>query len=81
MKNQIIIPVSSTHPEEQLQALVMALIHSYGLTTVLGEMHDGLHNHYEQGRMDYKVQGPILDSINVAWTVADQLLEKNQTQK
>ena len=80
MENQIIIPVSSTHPDEQLQALIMALIHAYGLTEVLGCMHEGLLTHYDQDRTDYKVQGPILDSINVAWTLADQLLKKEEGQ-
>ena len=78
MKNQIIIPVSSTHPDEQLQALVMALIHSYGLTAVLDAMHEGLLIQYDQDRMEYPIQRPILDSINVARTVTAQLLEEGQ---
>ena len=78
MENQIIIPVSSTHPDEQLQSLIMALIHAYGLSDVLGCMHEGLLTHYDQARTDYKVQGPILDSINVAWTLAEKLLEEGQ---
>ena len=78
METQIIIPVSSTHPHDQLQCLVMALIHSYGLTAVLDAMHEGLLTQYDQDRVTYQVQGPILDSINVARTVTAQLLEEGQ---
>ena len=76
MKNQIIIPVSSTHPDEQLQGLVMGLVLGYGLTKVLDAMHEGLLQHYDEIRMDSQVQRPVLDAINVASVVADQLLEK-----
>ncbi|ESA35959.1 hypothetical protein N836_09575 [Leptolyngbya sp. Heron Island J] len=76
MENHITIPVSQTHPNEQLQAMVMALIHSYGLTAVLDAMYQGLLLQYDQDRIEHQKQGPILDSINVARTVADQLLEE-----
>ena len=78
MKNQIIIPIGPTHPDEQLQGFVMALIHGYGLTAVLDAMHEGLLTHYDESRMEPHVQRPILDSINVASVIADQLLKEDQ---
>lgn len=78
MKNQITIPISSDHPDEQLQAMVMGLVLSYGLTAVLDAMHEGLLQHYDQIRMDHNIQQPVLDSINVASVVADQLLKEDQ---
>ena len=78
MENQIIIPISSDQPDKQLQAFVMALVHSYGLTAVLDEMFEGLLTHYDERRVNYRVQGPILDSINVARTIAHQLQQEGQ---
>ena len=74
----ITIPISSDQQDKQLQAFVMALIHSYGLTAVLDEMFEGLLTHYDESRVNYKVQGPILDSINVARTIAYQLLQEGK---
>ncbi|MEM9006535.1 MAG: hypothetical protein AAGE59_23790 [Cyanobacteria bacterium P01_F01_bin.86] len=80
MENQIIIPLNSDDQEQQLQAFVMALIHSYGLTAVLDAMFEGLLVHYDEIRLDHRVQRPVLDSINVASVVADQLLQKEEGQ-
>ncbi|MFG6094380.1 hypothetical protein SPB21_03980 [Leptothoe sp. ISB3NOV94-8A] len=79
MENQITIPVSQTHSDDQLQSFLMALIHGYGLTAVLDAMYQGLLIHYDQDRVEYQTQGPILDSINVARTVAEKLLEEEQS--
>ncbi|MEM9804651.1 MAG: hypothetical protein AAF959_05180 [Cyanobacteria bacterium P01_D01_bin.56] len=79
MKTQITIPVNSDYPNEQLEAVVMALVYSYGLTKVLDAIHEGLLHHYDQIRLDYEIQQPVLDSINVASVVADQLLKEDQT--
>ncbi|MEM9264559.1 MAG: hypothetical protein AAGA46_03450 [Cyanobacteria bacterium P01_F01_bin.13] len=76
MSNQITIPINSDHSEEQLQSFVMALILSYGLVKVLDAIHEGLMTHYDEIRMDGKIQRPVLDSINVASVVAEQLLEE-----
>ena len=76
MKTTITIPLNSDYPSEQLQAIVMALVHSYGLPAVLTAMHQGLLEHYDETRTPHNIQGPVLDSINVASVVADQLLQK-----
>ena len=78
MKNQITIPINPDHPDEQLQAIVMGLVLSYGLTKVLDAIHEGLLQHYDQIRLDHEIQHPVLDSINVASVVADQLLKEGQ---
>ena len=78
MKNQITIPINPDHPDEQLQAIVMGLVLSYGLTKVLDAIHEGLLQHYDQIRLDHEIQQPVLDSINVASVVADQLLKEGQ---
>lgn len=78
MKNQITIPINSDHPDEQLQAMAMGLVLSYGLTKVLDAIHEGLLHHYDQIRLDYEIQQPVLDSINVASVVAQQLLKEDQ---
>lgn len=78
MKNQITIPINSDHPDEQLQAIVMGLVLSYRLTKVLDAIHEGLLHHYDQVRLDHDIQRPVLDSINVASVVADQLLKEGE---
>ena len=79
MTNQITIPISSDHPDEQLQAMVMGLILSYGLTKVLDAIHEGLLHHYDEIRMNHVIQRRVFDSINVASVVADQLLKEEQS--
>ena len=77
MKETVItIPISSDQHDKQLQAFVMALIHSYGLVAVLDAMHEGLLHHYDEICLDGQIQRPVLDSINVASVVAEKLLEE-----
>lgn len=79
MEKQIIVPINSNHPDEQLRSIAMALIHSYGLVKTLDAMHEGLQSHYENIRLDHDIQRPVLDSINVASVVAEQLLKEEES--
>ncbi|MFG6095130.1 hypothetical protein SPB21_07760 [Leptothoe sp. ISB3NOV94-8A] len=75
---QITIPISPDQSDKQLEAFVMALIHGYGLSAVLDAMFEGLLHHYDEIRLDHTIQRPVLDSINVASVMADQLLQKEE---
>ena len=73
--SSITIPVSVESPDSQLKALVMALVHSYGLTAVLEALNDGMFGHFESTLEENEISTPILEALGTAYTVSKYVLK------
>lgn len=77
MSPVITIPVS-TDPRQskaQLQAFLMALVHSYGLTAVLESLSDGMLTQFEESLEESDISTPILEALGTAHTVAKLVIK------
>lgn len=74
----LIIPINPEQPQIQLQSLLMALVHTYGLTDVLEALNNGMFAHFETDRKAEEVATPILEALGTAHTISRFVLSKEQ---
>lgn len=73
----ITIPVNrdQVQSQAQLQAFLMALVHSYGLTAVIEALNDGMFSHFEATLEEGEISTPILEALGTAHTVSKYVLK------
>ncbi|MFG6105403.1 hypothetical protein U2F10_24325 [Leptothoe sp. EHU-05/26/07-4] len=69
------IPISSVNPNSQLKALIMALVHSYGLTAVLEALSEGMFGHFDNTLEENDISTPILEALGTAHTVSKYVMK------
>ncbi|MFG6104921.1 hypothetical protein U2F10_21830 [Leptothoe sp. EHU-05/26/07-4] len=69
------IPISSANPNSQLKALIMALVHSYGLTAVLEALNEGMFGHFDNTLEENDISTPILEALGTAHTVSKYVMK------